>query len=68
MEITKEQFKEYRDVQDSGMFNMFDPNARANTSLSRDDWITIISNYTSLKDKYEGGEDEGCTEVLGGQS
>ena len=28
MEITKEQFQQYRNVQDEGMYNMFDPNAR----------------------------------------
>mgnify|MGYP003142647882 CR=1 FL=1 len=56
MEITKEQFQEYRDVQDSGMFNMFDPNARAVTSLSKPQWIEIIKNYDELEDKYEGGE------------
>ena len=25
MEITREQFQQYRNVQDEGMFNMFDP-------------------------------------------
>ena len=27
-EITKEMFKEYKDVQESGQFNMLDPRAR----------------------------------------
>ena len=54
MEITKEQFQEYRDIQDSGEFNMFDPNARACTSLSKPQWIDIIKNYSELKEKYEG--------------
>ena len=58
MEITKEQFQEYRDVQDGGMFIMFDPNARACTDLSKNEWITIIENYSELKDKYEGEGDE----------
>ena len=52
MEITKDDFQEYRDIQDSGMFNMFDPNARACTSLSREKWIQIMSDYSELKDKY----------------
>ena len=34
MEITKEQWKSYRLVQDSGAYNMFDPNARAMTNLT----------------------------------
>ena len=32
MELTKDQWNEYRDVQDSGLYNMYDPNARAMTS------------------------------------
>ena len=37
MEISAEQFQEYRDVQDSGLYNMFTPQAREMTSLSRDE-------------------------------
>ena len=58
MEITKEQFEDYRSIQDSGMFNMFDPNARACTDLSKNEWMTIIENYDELSDKYEGGDNE----------
>jgi len=58
MELTKEQFMEYRDVQDSGMFNMFDPQAREMTDLSRDEWLYIIKNYSELKEKYEGGQND----------
>ena len=53
MEISSEQFQEYRDVQDSGLNNMFDPNARAMTSLCKDEWLYIMKNYKSLKEKYE---------------
>lgn len=53
MEISAEQFQEYRDVQDSGLYNMFTPQAREMTSLSRDEWIHIIKNYSELKEKYE---------------
>ena len=52
--INKEQWDEYRDVQDSGAYNMFDPNARALTSLSRSEWLYILKNYSELKTKYEG--------------
>ena len=58
MEITKEQFKEYTDVQSTGMFNMFDPNARMCTSLTKNEWIDIMKNYDELSDKYEGEDDE----------
>ena len=56
--VNKEQWDEYRDVQDSGAYNMFDPNARALTSLSRDEWLYILKNYSELKTKYEGEQDE----------
>ena len=55
-DITKEEFEQYRDVQDSGKFNMFTPQAREMTSLSKDKWIEIIKNYSQLKDKYEGSK------------
>ena len=56
MEITKEQFAQYRRVQDSGSYNMFDPNARASTSLDKGQWIHIMKHYSELKEKYEGGQ------------
>ena len=58
MEISKEQFQQYRDVQDGGMFNMFDPNARACTDLTKNEWVSIIKNYDELSDKYEGEDNE----------
>ena len=51
-EITKEMFKEYKDVQESGEFNMLDPRARKGTSLDRGQWYAIISNYNELNAKY----------------
>lgn len=51
-EITKEMFKEYKDVQESGEFNMLDPRAREDTSLDRRQWYSIISNYNELNAKY----------------
>tara|TARA_R100000655_G_scaffold101632_1_gene146966 strand:- start:859 stop:1032 length:174 start_codon:yes stop_codon:yes gene_type:complete len=51
-EITKEMFKEYKDVQESGEFNMLDPRAREDTSLDRKQWYSIISNYNELNAKY----------------
>ena len=51
-EITKELFKEYKDVQESGEFNMLDPRAREDTSLDRRQWYSIISNYNELNAKY----------------
>ena len=51
-EITEEMFKEYKDVQESGEFNMLDPRAREGTSLDRKQWYAIISNYNELNAKY----------------
>lgn len=51
-EITKEMFKEYKTVQESGYFNMLDPRARENTSLDRKQWYAIISNYEQLNKKW----------------
>ena len=51
MEISEEQWDEYRCIQDSGAYNMYDPNARAMTDLSKDEWIYIMKNYNSLKEK-----------------
>lgn len=51
-EITKEMFKEYKTVQESGDFNMLDPRARAKTSLDKKQWYAIISNYNQLDAKY----------------
>jgi hypothetical protein len=57
MEVTKEQFQQYRDVQDSGLYNMFTPEAREMTSLSKDEWVHIIRNYSELKQQHEGGDE-----------
>ena len=52
--INKDKWDEYRDVQDSGLVNMFTPDARALTSLSRSEWLYILKNYSELRTKYEG--------------
>ena len=48
VQITKEDFEEYKRVQESGMFNMFDPRARDMTSLSKEQWIRIMKDYEKL--------------------
>ena len=57
VQITKEDFLEYKRVQMSGEFNMFDPRARQMTSLSRDQWLRIIKEYKKLDEAW-GNEDE----------
>ena len=56
--VTMEEWIQYRAIQDSGMFNMFDPQAREMTDVSRDKWIQIIKNYSELKEKFEGKNNE----------
>ena len=52
VQITKEDFLEYKRVQMSGMFNMFDPRAREMTSLSKDQWLRIIKEYNKLDEAW----------------
>ena len=50
--ITEEKFKEYKKVQESGMFNMFDPRAREMTDLSKGEWVTIMKEYKTLNEAW----------------
>ena len=52
VEISKEKFDEYKKVQMSGMFNMFDPRARAVTDLSKEEWVTIMQEYEKLDEAW----------------
>ena len=54
--VNKNDWEEYKSVQDSGMFNMFTPQARELTSLSRKQWLYIIENYDELSLIYEREE------------
>ena len=47
--ITKEDFKKYKRVQKSGMFNMFDHRAREVAGLSKEQWMIIIMKCTPNK-------------------
>lgn len=57
VEITESKFLEYKRVQLSGLFNMFDPQARAMTDLTKNEWITIMKEYEKL-DKAWGDDEE----------
>ena len=54
--INKSQWDEYRNIQMSGEFNMYDPDAIELTTLSTNEWIHIMTNYSELKKQFEGGE------------
>ena len=51
-EITKEMFEEYKSIQEEGLYNMLDPQARELSSLDRRQWYAIISNYKKLEEKF----------------
>ena len=51
MKATKEQFKAYRRVQNSGAFNMFTPDAILSTGLDKTTYFD--KNYSDYKEKYE---------------
>ena len=57
IDITKSKFDEYKTVQKSGMFNMFDPKAREMTSLTKDEWTTIMREYKKLDEAW-GNDNE----------
>ena len=56
MKASKEQFKAYRRVQDSGAYNMFTPDAILSTGLDKETYFDIIENYDDYTEKYEGEE------------
>lgn len=50
--VSKEEFEQYVEVQQSGEYNMLDPRAREMTTLDRKQWMHIIKNYGYLKSLY----------------
>ena len=53
MTITQEQFDAYVEVQESGITNKFNVAVVSDYSgLSRQDIMTIMSNYSALQEKY----------------
>ena len=54
MPITEEQFKEYLSVQEDGLYNMFDPNARKLSDMSKRKWLFIVTNYSKISEVYNG--------------
>ena len=51
--ITEEKFKAYRKLQNSGEINMLDYiNGGKLTGLSKEEYIDIISNYNTEREKF----------------
>ena len=53
-QIPKHVFDEYESIRSSGKYNMFFPEAREETSLTRQEWLYIMENYYNLKEIYGG--------------
>lgn len=49
---SKEDFRDYVEVQYEGRYNMFDPNARALTGLDKETYMKIIEHYGELAKMY----------------
>ena len=66
--VTNDQFKQFEDVRNGGLFNMFDPQARDLTNLTKDEWIEIMNNYDLLKKRYKetANKTKGPSSVPGG--
>jgi len=56
IKVTKDQFQRYQQVQESGRFNMLDPNARIACGLSNDVYLAILDAYGDLKAEYGSRE------------
>jgi hypothetical protein len=52
-EITNSQWKAYKKVKNSGLFNMFTPDAIDMSGLDKQTFITISKNYNKLEERFE---------------
>ena len=53
MEVTKDQFLAYYEVQMGGKYNMFDPRAMEETGLDKKTYMEIIKNYSKYYKMYK---------------
>ena len=52
VKISKEEFQRYVDVKNSCEYNMFSPQAREATGLTKEKFLHIISHYEELSKEY----------------
>ena len=57
IDITRDKFLEYEKIRKEGRYNMFDPQARALSSLDRNEWVTIMTDYEKLANAWLKSED-----------
>jgi len=43
--ITEDKFLEFEKIRQEGRYNMIDPNARALSSLTKEEWVQIATDY-----------------------
>ena len=55
---SKEDFIIYEAVRSSGNWNMFEPNARKATGLSREAFLNVLTNYEALMEEYPDVREE----------
>lgn len=51
-EITRKDFQRYERVRREGLWNMFSPQAREATGLSRETYLGVIKHYEELMKKF----------------
>ena len=52
VEITASEFAAFKEVQMSGAYNMYDPNARAMVGLSKEKWMAMMQYYDELEEQF----------------
>ena len=57
-DITRSDWEAYREVQNSGLYNMFTPDAIRASGLDKATYLEIVKNYDKYKEKFEGGKDD----------
>ena len=53
IEVTKKNWKAYRRVQDSGLYNMLSPDAVRLSGLDKDTYFAIVKHYDTYYEKFE---------------
>jgi len=56
--INKEKFDKFEEVMKSGEYNMWDKNARFETDLTEEEWVTIMTDYGTLKKSWSTDNNE----------
>ena len=52
VKITKEEWELFKEVQNSGLCNMYSPDARNMVGVSKVKWMTMMEYYDELSEKY----------------